>query len=151
MPQEVVSFRALREALSEVEDPRRAQGRRHPLVAILSMACAAMLCGCRTYGAIAERGRLHSGELTQALGFTRAKTPAVSTLFAVLSRTYRQQLEGVLSEWTQQVAAAAGVPAPAEPSPEPSPAGSEAEEEEPAKAALKNIIDTYFAKGRPAR
>lgn len=97
------SFRPLREALAEVKDPRRAQGLRHPLVAILSMACAAMLCGCRTYPAIAQWGRLHGGEMAKALGFTREKTPAVSSLFEVLSRLDREQLEERLGAWTQEV------------------------------------------------
>ncbi|MBI4491804.1 MAG: transposase family protein [Chloroflexi bacterium] len=49
--------RPLMEVLREVPEVRGRQGRRHPLLAILAMACAAMLCGYRTYGAIAEWGR----------------------------------------------------------------------------------------------
>src|SRR5512138_642195 len=109
----VRAFRPLSEVLAEVPDPRRAQGRRHRLGAILSMTCAAMLCGCRTYGAIAEWGRLHGGELSVALGFTRQKTPAASTLFAVLSRLDRQELERTLGAWAEEVLGAGAAEGPA--------------------------------------
>jgi hypothetical protein len=40
--------------LATLHDPRRACGRRHPLVAILAMAAAAVLTGARSMAAIAE-------------------------------------------------------------------------------------------------
>ena len=40
--------------LATIGDPRRPSGRRHPLVAILAMAAAAVLTGARSITAIAE-------------------------------------------------------------------------------------------------
>ena len=40
--------------LATIRDPRRPSGRRHPLVAILAMAAAAVLTGARSITAIAE-------------------------------------------------------------------------------------------------
>jgi hypothetical protein len=39
------------EYFGEVADPRRGQGRRHPLPAAMAMAVGAMLCGARGYKA----------------------------------------------------------------------------------------------------
>ena len=46
--------RALIEILEEIPDYRKAKGKRHPLSAILALAVAAIICGYRSYGAMAE-------------------------------------------------------------------------------------------------
>ena len=40
---------SLYDFFTEIDDPRRAQGRKHPLPSILSLAAAAVLCGMRGY------------------------------------------------------------------------------------------------------
>ena len=40
----------------------------------------AMLCGYRSYSAIAQWGRTYHLDLAKALGFTHTKTPCASTL-----------------------------------------------------------------------
>ena len=47
-------MRSLPQFFADIADPRRAQGRRHRLVTILSLAAAAVLCGMRGYKAIAD-------------------------------------------------------------------------------------------------
>ncbi len=46
-------MRTLAAFFADIADPRRAQGRRHPLPAVLAIATAAVLCGLRGYKAIA--------------------------------------------------------------------------------------------------
>jgi hypothetical protein len=102
----MAAVRPLIEALREVPEVRSAHGRRHPLGAMLGLACAAMLCGARTYEAIAEWGRNYDSALMRALGFTHPKTPCAATLFLLFRRLDRERLEAVLGAWAEQVLAA---------------------------------------------
>jgi hypothetical protein len=51
---------------------------------MLALTCVAMLCGYRSYSAIAHWGRCYGQTLMRALGFTRDKTPCAATLYHVL-------------------------------------------------------------------
>ena len=91
--------RSLVEALAAVPDPRSPRGRRHPLPAVPALATAAMLCGARSLYAIAQWGRLQPPEAVAALGFTRARTPAVSTLHAVFRDLDAAAFEAAVGAW----------------------------------------------------
>ncbi len=93
---------SLMDVLSSLPDPRSAHGRRHPLGAILTLAVCAMLCGARSLYAISQWGRDHGTEVSHALGFTRERTPCVSTLHQVFSRLDREGFEGALGRWLQE-------------------------------------------------
>ena len=88
--------------LAEVPDPRNAKGKRHPLCAILALSVIAIMCGYRSYSAIAQWGRTYSPALIQALGFTRAQTPCAATLHNLFKRLDIGKLEAVLSQWVTQ-------------------------------------------------
>src|SRR5512143_1569295 len=83
--------------LAEVPDVRRARGKRYSLSSILALACAALLCGYRSYGAMAEWGRHYGCTLAQALGFREGRTPCAATLHTVFRFLDVQQLEAKLS------------------------------------------------------
>ena len=68
------------ELFGAIPDFRQASGKRYALSAILALACAAMLCGYRSYSAMAEWGRNYGQSLVAALGFANGKTPGASTL-----------------------------------------------------------------------
>ena len=87
----VPQARPLIEVLAEIPDFRSNHGKRHPLAAILALACSAMLCGYRSYTAIAEWGRHYGAHLVRALGFTR-RSPCAATLHTVLRRVDREVL-----------------------------------------------------------
>ena len=96
----VPQTRPLIEVLAEIPDCRSPHGKRHPLGAILALACSAMLCGYRSYTAIAEWGRHYGAPLVQALGFTH-RSPCAATLHTVLRRVDREAVEAALGAWAE--------------------------------------------------
>ena len=77
--------RPLIEVFSDIPDVCQSRGKRHPFSAILALSCCAMLCGSRSYRAIADWGRNDGREITHALGFTH-NTPCASTLHTIFGR-----------------------------------------------------------------
>lgn len=73
-------------AFAHVPDPRRRQGTRYPLPAVLTLAVAAILCNHRSLLAIAEWGAAQSSTIKAALGFPNEQTPHVSTLQRLFQR-----------------------------------------------------------------
>ena len=88
------------EVLAESPDFRKHHGKRHPLVAILALACSAMLCGYRSYTAIAEWGRHYGEHLVRALGFTH-RSPCAAPLHTVLRYVDRETVEAKLGAWAE--------------------------------------------------
>jgi len=87
------------EAFDEVPDPREASGRRHPLQAVLTLTCVAMLSGCRSLYAIAQFGRDRGREFARELGFTYKQTPCCTTLHNLFTRLDREQFEAAIRRW----------------------------------------------------
>jgi len=94
---------ALIELFSAIPDFRQARGKRHPLPAILALAAAAMLCGYRSYSAIAEWGRNYGQALAAALGFTSGKTPCAATLHTIFRHLDKPAFEDHLGRWAEDV------------------------------------------------
>ncbi len=83
----------LRAAFAAVPDPRRAQGRRFALPAILALAVAAVLANHLSVLAIAQWGARQRPDVLRRLGFRDGKTPHQSTLH----RLFRQLDPAALS------------------------------------------------------
>lgn len=94
------------EVFSAIPDFRQAQGKRHPLPAIIALAAAAMLCGYRSYSTIAEWGRNYGRSLATALGFKNGKTPCAATLHTIFRRLDKSAFEARLGTWAEAVLAA---------------------------------------------
>ena len=90
--------------LAEVPDPRNKKGCRHPLASVLALTVVGLLCGQRSYTAIAKWARLYP-DLRRALGFTAKQTPAASTFHYLYRRLDITALEETLTQWTTQTLA----------------------------------------------
>jgi predicted transposase YbfD/YdcC len=94
--------RPLIEVFAAIPDFRKPRGKRHPLAAIFALACCALLCGYRSYSAMAEWGRNYGARLAQALGFTH-DTPCAATLHTIFRYVNRAEFEAHLGAWADSV------------------------------------------------
>jgi hypothetical protein len=89
--------------LARIPDPRSPHGQRFPLTALLAAACAAILCGARSFAAIAQWGRSQDIGLMHRLGFTR--TPPTPGAYRYLFlRLPADALEAALAGWIAPLA-----------------------------------------------
>lgn len=100
------SFPPLLPILQRVPDPRRGQGRRYPLPAILSLMCVAAMSGYTSYSAMTEWGQHYGVPSLHLLGFSTDRAPCKSWLSQLLPRLDVAALEVQLSEWVESVWAA---------------------------------------------
>ena len=92
--------RPLREVFADIPDGRHRRGTRHPLPAILALACCAMLCGARSSRAIAAWGRHDGSRIAQALGLTPIP-PCAATLPLIVRRLDCGGFEAPLGAWAE--------------------------------------------------
>jgi predicted transposase YbfD/YdcC len=76
----------LPQAFASIPDPRRKQGTRYSVAAILSLAVVAMLANHTSVLAIAEWATLQTRHVRRALGFRRDTTPHQTTIQRLLAR-----------------------------------------------------------------
>ena len=88
--------------LAAVPDPRSRHGRRHPLSAILALVCCAIMCGAKSYAAIAQWGEDQDIGLMHQLGFTR-KPPKIGGIRKVLIALNPKAFEDALTRWAESL------------------------------------------------
>jgi hypothetical protein len=88
--------------LAQVPDPRSRHGRQHSLTAILGLTCCAILCGARSYTAIAQWAADQDIALMHRLGFTR-RPPKRGGIRKVLIALDRTALEAALTRWAESL------------------------------------------------
>lgn len=108
----------LGEALATVPDPRRPYGWRSgreplPLVGLLQVSVAAMLCGARSLYAVAQWGRERLEDepgLLEQLGLPPGRSPSVATLHRVFKALDVAAFERALGQWLAGTGVAASEP-----------------------------------------
>jgi hypothetical protein len=99
--------------LATVPDPRSRHGRRHSLPAILALVRCAVMCGARSYAAIAQWAEDQDIALMHQLGFTR-RPPKIGGIRKVLIALNLKAFEEALTRWAETLLSR---PTPAELSP----------------------------------
>jgi hypothetical protein len=92
---------SLMELLEGLHDPRRAQGKRHPLPALLGLAVVAMLAGMTSYEAIVQYGKERGWDFLQHLGFTTRRGLCKATDSRVFRRIDAADFEARVGRWIQ--------------------------------------------------
>jgi len=90
---------------ADIPDPRRAQGRRHPLSTVLAIAAGATLCGMRGYLAISDWTKNLGQKARERFGCRyqnrRYIVPSLSIIRDVLIRVDPVHLDHALQRWNQ--------------------------------------------------
>lgn len=93
---------------THVPDPRRAQGRRHPISTVLAVATGAILCGMRGYQAISDWANGLNQKARERFNCRREKgrfiVPSLSIIRDVLIRVNPGDLDCALQHWNQAYA-----------------------------------------------
>jgi predicted transposase YbfD/YdcC len=90
--------------LGELPDPRRAQGRRYPLKAVVVIALMAMVCGCDDAEAMEAWGRANESWLSGFLPLPHG-APTQDVYLAVFAALEPKALSAVLRSWAALLAA----------------------------------------------
>lgn len=102
-------MRSLPDFFRQIEDPRRAQARQHPVHVVLAIAAAAVLCGMCGYKAISDWAKALSPQARTRFGcrYRNSKyiIPSESTIRNVLIRVKPAELDQALQHWNRQYGA----------------------------------------------
>ncbi|MGB5832291.1 MAG: Druantia anti-phage system protein DruA [Thiohalocapsa sp.] len=103
-------MRSLPAFFTDFPDPRRGQGRRHPLPVVLAVSAAAVLCGARGYKAIAAWAQDLSQQARARFRCRyrngRYEVPGRTRIRDVLTRVDPDELDRALQGWHAQLAEA---------------------------------------------
>lgn len=89
--------------LHSIPDPRRAQGKRHPLSIVLLLAILALCCGHTSYQAMNEWAENYQELLKKQLPFIAGHIPDAATFYRVFSQLNILTFEEILGAWLQKV------------------------------------------------
>lgn len=102
-------MRSLPEFFADIPDPRRRQGRRHPLPVVLAIAAGAILCGMQGYKAISgwaeDLGQKARGRFRCRCRNRVYEVPSLSVIRDVLVRVDPVHLDRALQAWNAQYGA----------------------------------------------
>lgn len=95
-PQSLITF------LNEIEDTRKAKGKRHEQLSIITIMIIAMMCGKNSLKSIARFAKLHAIELAKNIPLPRKKAPSYSTIQRTVHRLNCNAVCEKFNRWMAQ-------------------------------------------------
>jgi hypothetical protein len=86
--------------LAGVVDPRKRRGVRHPLLTVLAISVCGILCGARSFAAIAQWAMELTPEQWPRFGSKRRRPPSEPTIRRVLQSVEAKAVDERLGRWT---------------------------------------------------
>lgn len=93
------SLRQLEGVFSQVSDPRKARGIRHPFSGIVSLVFVGLLGRITEMAVVVRWADAHWDELKEPLGFTREKPPCASTISRALAGLSLGEFREAFASW----------------------------------------------------
>lgn len=94
--------------LTGVVDPRKRRGVRHPLLTVLAISVCGILCGARSFAAIAQWATELTPEQLRRFGSPRKRPPSEPTIRRVLQSIDAKPVDERLGGWIARRGCAAG-------------------------------------------
>jgi hypothetical protein len=101
----VTASEGLAGVFSQVTDPRKARGVRHPFRSILSLVFLGLLARITEMAVVVRWATDHWDELKGPLGFTRDKPPCDTTISRALAKLSVDQFRHMFSQWLKTMLA----------------------------------------------
>jgi hypothetical protein len=95
----VKTLEGLAEVLSQVTDPRKARGVRHPFHSILSLVFLGLLARITEMAVLVRWATVHWDELKEPLGFTRDEPPCDTTISRALAKLSLDEFRHAFAQW----------------------------------------------------
>jgi DDE_Tnp_1-associated len=101
----VTTVAGLAGVFSQVTDPRKARGIRHPFRGILSLVFLGLLARITEMAVVVRWATAHWDELKEPLGFTRDKPPCDTTISRALAKLSVDEFRQAFSQWLKTMLA----------------------------------------------
>jgi hypothetical protein len=99
------SLEHLAEVFSQVTDPRKARGVRHPFSAMVSLVFLGLLARITEMAVVVRWAAAHWDQLKEPLGFTRNKPPCATTISRALAKLSLGEFRQAFSRWLKSALA----------------------------------------------
>lgn len=90
---------SLLEVFSQLDDPRKARGVRHPFAGIVSLTLLGMLARIREMEVLVRWATVHWALLREPLGFDREEPPCATTISRTLAKCNVEDFQAALNHW----------------------------------------------------